>query len=80
MEDQNAIIIMKAIGDMKSDLVEKIGSVNTTVAGFHADLNARVQAVESDMVSQKKWGRVNTALMPVYALIHGISSHLGWKL
>jgi len=91
MDDQNAIAIVKAIGEMQTDVATRIGDlkasvardigvVNTTVAGFHADLNARVLAVEEDTKSQKKWSRINTALIPVYAFAHGIASHMGFKI
>ena len=91
MDDQNTLAIVTAIGDMRTDVATRfgelkesvakdIGAVNTTVAGFHADLNARLKAVEDDTKSQKKWGRVNIALMPAYAFLHGIASHLGFKV
>jgi hypothetical protein len=83
--------IMAAIGAMHTDLTEKIGAVNTAVAekigeiktlaaGQHANLETRVAAVENDMKSAKTWGRVNTALIPVYAFAHGIAAHLGIRI
>lgn len=91
MDDQSAVDIVAAIGDLKTDVATRIGDlktsvakdigvVNTTVEKYHADLNARMLAVESDTASQKKWGRINTLLVPVYAFAHGFAAHWGIKI
>ena len=79
MSDDQTLTILQAISDARKESADAIGKLATSVAEFHGSIGARVDAVESEVASQKKWSRINTALMPVYALLHAVSAHLGIK-
>lgn len=80
MTDDQVTTIIKAIGDSRLESAEKIGALSTTVAAYHADLNARVTAIEGDVKSQKMWGKINLLLVPFYALAHGAAARLGIRI
>ncbi len=80
MTEDQSVVILRAISDARNESTKAIGALSTTVAGFHADLNARASAVEDDMKTQKTWGRINALLVPFYAFAHGVAARYGIKV
>ena len=78
-EDQISVILL-AVSDARDKSTSAIGALATKVEGYHANLDARVHAIEAEQKSEKNWSRVNRALVPIYAIGHGILSHFGIKV
>ena len=88
MTDEQTILILTAISDARQESTEAIGELAeksshalgelaTKVADFHGEMGARVEIVEEDVKTQKRWSRINAALVPVYAIVHAVLEHLG---
>ena len=80
MEDAQLATILTAISDSRNEATKATGALAVTVAGYHADLNARMIAVESAQKSDKMWSRINRSLVPIYAIGHGILAHFGIRV
>lgn len=82
MEDSSALMIMKAIGDAKSELKEDIGKVTTTVAGFSGELKSvkdRVKTIEDDTKFKDRLQLTFAiCILPIIAVVHQIAAHFGW--
>ena len=80
MTDDQVVVILKAVSDARQESTAAIGALSASVAQFHGNIEARVGAVETDLVSEKKWGRIKTALVPAYAVLHGVAAHFGIRV
>jgi len=80
MSDDQVSSILLAISNARNESTKATGDLATIVAGYHADLNARVTVIEAAQRSDKTWSRINRTLVPIYAIGHGILAHFGIKV
>ena len=89
--DSNSFEIMKAIGDMKSELKEDIGEVKaqnaaqlTHITGLRNELlgnGGRVTSIEVRLDRQEFWHNVKTTVViPVVFMLHKIATVLGIRI
>jgi len=92
MNDDSALLIMKAIGDAKAELKEDIGRVHTeltkdigkatfSLGAFQGNVEARLAATEDSLKTQKKQQFVvSYVVIPFLTVTHAIAAHFGIKV
>lgn len=75
MSDDQVSTILKAISDARQESTTSIGALATSVAEFKGNIDARVEATEDYITSEKKWSRYKTLAVPAYAFLHAVASH-----
>jgi hypothetical protein len=80
MTNEQCALILQSISDARQESSENIAALSKEFAEFKGTITTTVAAHDKYIDGEKKWGRIKTLAMPLYAIGHGFLSHWGVKI